>query len=65
VQNYQQTPAVQDALLIMIKAYKKLNLPELVEDTEKVYNLNKGKFVDDTYLKQKSVIPYLPDWMRP
>lgn len=65
VQYYQQTPAIQDALLIMIKAYKNLNLPKLVADTEQVYNLNKGKFVDDTYLKQKSVIPYLPDWMSP
>lgn len=65
VQNYQQTPAVQDALLTMIKAYKKLDLPKLVKDTEKIYNLNKGKFVKNIYLEQESVIPYLPDWMRP
>jgi outer membrane protein assembly factor BamD len=65
IQNYQQTPAVQDALLLLIKAYTKLNLPELVEDTQKVYNLNKGKFVKDSYLKEESIIPFLPEWMSP
>ncbi len=63
--NYQKTPAVQDALLIMIKAYEKLNLPTLVADARRVYELNKGSFVDDTFLLQESLIPFLPDWIKP
>jgi outer membrane protein assembly factor BamD len=65
VQKYQQTPAVEEALLIMVKAYTKLDLPELANDAQKIYDLNKGKFVEDIYLEQQSVIPHLPDWMRP
>ncbi|MFK5984870.1 MAG: outer membrane protein assembly factor BamD [Pseudomonadota bacterium] len=65
VQKYSESPAVQEALLIMIQAYKKLDLPELVRDTQQIYTSNKDKFVEDIYLEQESVIPYMPDWMRP
>ena len=65
VQHYPKTPAVMEALTIMVEAYQKLDLLDLAKDAQEVYKLNEGKFVDDIYLKQKSVIPYLPDWMRP
>jgi len=65
VQNYPESPAIQEALIIMIRSYKELDLPKLVEDTQQIYNLNKDKFFEDVYLEQESVIPYLPQWMRP
>ncbi len=65
VQHYPKTPAVKDALLLMIKAYEKLDLLDLANDAQQVYDLNQDKFVEDTYLKQESIIPFLPDWMRP
>ncbi len=65
IHNFPNSPAIQEALLIMITAYKALDLPELVSDTQQIYALNKGKFVEDVYLEQESVIPYLPSWMSP
>lgn len=63
--HYQGTPAVHDALLILIQAYDALNLPQLAADTRKVYALNKDKFVDNTFLLQESIFPFLPDWVKP
>jgi len=65
VQNFQKTPAVRDALLIMNIAYKKLELPELAKDAQQIYALNKDTFYDDVFLEEESVIPHLPKWLRP
>ncbi|MCP3867198.1 MAG: outer membrane protein assembly factor BamD [Gammaproteobacteria bacterium] len=43
VENYQRTPAVQDALEIMIVAYDKLGMEELYKDTVRVLALNESK----------------------
>jgi len=40
VQNYQQTPAVADALAIMVDAYGKLGMRDLANDTKRVLQLN-------------------------
>jgi outer membrane protein assembly factor BamD len=49
VEKYQRTPAVRDALEIMIEAYDKLGLEQLAADARRVYqvNLEKGSFVED------------------
>lgn len=40
VENYQRTPAVADALAIMVKAYNKLGMKTLAEDASRVLRLN-------------------------
>lgn len=40
VENYQQTPAVADALAIMVQSYEKLGMNDLARDTRKVLELN-------------------------
>ncbi|HEC17669.1 MAG TPA: outer membrane protein assembly factor BamD [Sedimenticola sp.] len=50
VENYQRTPAVRDALKIMIEAYDKLGLDELSADAKRVLALNEAKGSFD-YLK--------------
>lgn len=49
VQNYQRTPALRDALEIMIAAYGELSLPELQADAERVLALNEqnGSLIAD------------------
>lgn len=43
VENYQRTPAVKDALEIMIQAYDKLGMEQLSNDAKRVYALNEKK----------------------
>jgi len=38
--NYQNTPSIKEALTIMVKAYKNLNLTKLAEDAQRVLNKN-------------------------
>jgi outer membrane protein assembly factor BamD len=40
VENFQRTPAVEDALVIMVRAYRKLNVPELADSSMRVLQLN-------------------------
>lgn len=40
VENYQRTPAVPDALVILAKSYKAMRLPNLSEDAVRVLELN-------------------------
>ncbi len=40
VENYQRTPAVADALAIMVQAYNKLGMKELAADAKRVLELN-------------------------
>jgi outer membrane protein assembly factor BamD len=40
VENYSRTTAVPDALVVMIKAYRELGLPDLANDTMRVLKLN-------------------------
>lgn len=43
LENYQRTPAIEDALGIQIKAYSKLGMPRLAKDAERVLRLNYPK----------------------
>lgn len=40
VENYQRTPSVSDALVIMAKAYRQMGLTDLAADAERVLRLN-------------------------
>ena len=40
VENYQRTPAVPDALVIMTRAYRKLGVDDLADDALRVLRLN-------------------------
>ena len=40
VENYQRTPAMPDALVVLAKAYKAMNLPDLSKDAVRVLELN-------------------------
>jgi len=65
VEHYQQTPAVKDALLVMIEAYTKLDQPRLAQDAQRVYDTNAHKFHEKVYHEEESVIPGIPDWVKP
>jgi outer membrane protein assembly factor BamD len=43
VENYQRTPAVREALLVMVDAYDRLGLPQLSEDARRVLALNEER----------------------
>ena len=49
VQNYQRTPALRDALEVMIAAYEQLGMTELENDTRRVLALNEqnGSLIPD------------------
>ncbi|MCG8392406.1 MAG: outer membrane protein assembly factor BamD [Pseudomonadales bacterium] len=49
VKHYQQTPAVEEALAIMVKGYERLNYPELAAKSRNVLALNwpDSQFLDD------------------
>ena len=40
VENYQRTPAVADALALMVKSYRKMDMPELARDALHVLEVN-------------------------
>src|SRR5262249_26525185 len=40
VANFDQSPSIPDALAIMVKAYRKMELPDLAQDTYSVLALN-------------------------
>ncbi len=48
LQNYPQTPALEEALLIMVRAYDALGMPDLRNDAERIMRRN---FPDSDYLK--------------
>lgn len=43
LENFYMTPSTKDALIIMIEAYKKLELKDLAADAQRVYDLNFSK----------------------
>lgn len=58
VENYQRTPAMKDALLIMIAAYNELGLETLANDANRVLVLNEeqGTFIQDPLeLEEKTI----------
>jgi outer membrane protein assembly factor BamD len=65
VEHYQHTPAVSDALLLMVDAYTKMEQPRLAQDAQRVYDFNSHKFHEDVFYVEEGVIPGIPDWMKP
>ncbi len=65
VEHYQQTPAVSEALLLMVEGYKKLNQPRLAQDAQRVYDQNAAKFHKEVFYVDEPVIPGIPEWMKP
>ncbi len=66
VRNFQRSTSVKPALEIMIKAYGKLGLTELANDTQQVLtmNLNTGRFVTDEVSKsERSFGRKIWDWL--
>jgi outer membrane protein assembly factor BamD len=53
VENYQRTPAIKEALEIMIEAYNKLGLDQLSQDARRVYALNQQKGYFKTVEQEK------------
>lgn len=43
VENYQRTPAAQEALLVLIRAYTKMGMEDLANDTKRVLDLNRAR----------------------
>ncbi len=67
LEKYQRTPAVRDALEIMIQAYNKLGLDQLAADAQRVLALNEAEGHFD-YLKpspedQKSTVEQVWDYL--
>ena len=52
VEKYSRTPSISDALVIMAKAYKAMELDDLYEDTLRVFELNYPNDPRGTALKQ-------------
>ncbi len=65
VKHYQQTPAVSEALLLMVEGYKKLNQPRLAQDAQRVYDQNAAKFHREVFYVDEPLIPGIPEWMKP
>jgi len=40
IEHYQRTPAMPDALLVVVGAYRALGMEDLAADTERVYRAN-------------------------
>jgi outer membrane protein assembly factor BamD len=59
---YQQTPAVEDALALMVKTYRRMELPQLASDAERVLATN---FPNSNYLVDNSVQDKKRRWYWP
>ena len=64
IEHFQQTPAVREAMQILVTAYTEMDLPELAKDAQRVYDLNINNLPEDVFLEEESVIPGMPDWMK-
>lgn len=42
IENYQRTPAAQDALQVLVRAYTKMGMTDLADDAERVRSLNQA-----------------------
>ena len=52
IENYQGTPAIPDALALMVRSYRKLDMPRLASDTFRVLELNHPNHAETRKLKQ-------------
>jgi outer membrane protein assembly factor BamD len=61
VADFQQTPAVEEALFILVQSYDKLDLPKLRDDAERVLRQN---FPTSSYLDSTGIGPREKTWWR-
>lgn len=54
VENYQRTPAVADALALMVKSYRKMDMPELARDALRVLEVNHPEYPELAQLKAEN-----------
>lgn len=54
IENYQGTPAIPDALALMVRSYRKLDMPRLASDVFRVLELNHPSHDETKKLKQGS-----------
>ena len=59
ITEYPRTPASEEALYIMIKAYEALNMYDLMQDAERVMRVN---FSDSHFLKELPEVGAKPWW---
>jgi outer membrane protein assembly factor BamD len=59
---YQQTPAVESALALMVRTYRRMELPQLASDAERVLSTN---FPNSNYLVNNSVKDSKKRWYWP
>jgi outer membrane protein assembly factor BamD len=52
IEDYQRTPSVPEALILMVRAYRKLGMEELAEDALRVLALNYPEHPDLEILRQ-------------
>ena len=53
VENYPNTPSVEDALALLVFSYQSMNLPDLADDSRRVLELN---FPESQYLSGKTTV---------
>lgn len=61
IENYQRTPAVRDALVVMVDAYGKLGLTTLADDARRVLALNDDQ---NTFLENRELQDDEKGWTR-
>ncbi|MFM7507729.1 MAG: outer membrane protein assembly factor BamD, partial [Rubrivivax sp.] len=59
INEFQQAPAAEEALYIMVQSYEKLQLPELRDAAERVLKKN---FPDSAFLRQGFAARERPWW---
>jgi outer membrane protein assembly factor BamD len=59
IKTYQQAPALEDAVFVLVKAYEALGMTELREGAERVMVAN---FPNSRYLSGKEIKPDVPWW---
>ena len=61
IKNFQKTPAVQEALLLLVEVYNKMGMEDLAADSQRVYDLNYSGIGSEN--TQEDPAPALPPSM--
>lgn len=64
IEDYQRTPSVPDAMILLIRAYRKLDMETLANDALRVFELNYPGHPDLEILKQGGDPTHAPSWYR-
>lgn len=61
LENYQRTPAIPDALVTMVKAYRLMNMPDLANDALRVLEMNHPDHPGLAELRESNAAPAADD----